>query len=142
MKAALASAAFGLAALSAASPLRAEPTAVQLHDSSAAAKTDAGYELFERHCTLCHGHDGRGHGPVAAALKIAPSDLTQISARNNGEFPAAKVADIIRNGGGVLGHGSSAMLPWGNFFSEKHNPSIGKARIGALVSYLQTLQVK
>ena len=28
---------------------------------------------------MCHGPNGNGGGPAAAALKIAPADLTQIS---------------------------------------------------------------
>lgn len=75
-------------------------------------------------------------------MKIAPTDLTQLSARNNGVFPDEKVADVIRNGGAVLGHGSSSMLAWGHFFSELHKPEIANARIAALVSYLRSLQSK
>jgi hypothetical protein len=86
--------------------------------------------------------DGHGHGPVADAMKIAPADLTQIAKQHGGEYPAGRVADIIRNGGGVLGHGSSAMLAWGIYFSEKHNPAMGKARIARLMDYLRDLQEK
>jgi len=97
---------------------------------------------FVRHCALCHGLDGRGHGPLAEAMKIVPADLTRIAARHKGQFPSAKVADVIRNGGGVLGHGSSAMLAWGLYFSEKHRPEVGRARIRRLVHYLESLQEK
>jgi mono/diheme cytochrome c family protein len=70
-----------------------------------------GQEEFQRHCALCHGLDGKGVGPLADAMKLVPTDLTRLAARSGGEFQANRVADVIRNGGGVLGHGSSAMLP-------------------------------
>jgi len=45
--------------------------------------------MFSGYCAACHGLDGKGTGPAAAALKKAPADLTKISARNGGTFPAA-----------------------------------------------------
>jgi mono/diheme cytochrome c family protein len=99
-----------------------------------------GRDLFIGHCAICHGLDGRGQGPLAEAMKIVPADLTQIAAKHDGTFADAKVSDVIRNGGAVLGHGSRAMLPWGLYFSERRNPAVGKARIKALVAYLKSLQ--
>lgn len=117
------------------------PAAAQPDDEGAPAES-SGKDEFERHCALCHGLDGRGSGPLAEAMKVMPSDLTRISARHEGTFPAAKVADVVRNGGGVLGHGSTAMLAWGRYFSERNNPAVGKARIKALTDYIESLQQK
>ncbi len=103
---------------------------------------ESGKEIFVRHCALCHGLDGTGDGPLAAALQIAPSNLTRIAVEHNDTFPAAKVADVIRNGGGVLGHGSTAMLAWGLYFSEKRKPEVARARIKALVAYIESIQQK
>jgi mono/diheme cytochrome c family protein len=102
----------------------------------------SGQQAFERHCALCHGLDGRGAGPLADAMKLVPTDLTRLAARNNGEFPSNRVADVIRNGGAVLGHGSSAMLAWGNYFAEKGQPKVAKQRIAELVGYIKSLQQK
>ena len=99
-----------------------------------------GQQEFERHCALCHGLDGKGQGPLADAMKLVPADLTRLAARSNGEFPASRVSDVIRNGGGVLGHGSSAMLPWGTYFGEKGKPEVAKGRIADLVAYIKSLQ--
>jgi mono/diheme cytochrome c family protein len=33
-----------------------------------------GRDSFDRYCAACHGSDGRGTGPVAAALKSRPAD--------------------------------------------------------------------
>ena len=100
----------------------------------------SGSDLYTSHCAICHGLDGRGQGALAQALKLVPADLTQIAAKHEGTFPDAKVSDVIRNGGAVLGHGSTAMLPWGLYFSERRKPAVGKARIKALVAYLKSLQ--
>jgi mono/diheme cytochrome c family protein len=56
----------------------------------------AGRDLFEFYCASCHGRDGKGRGHVAAALKTPPADLTLLSQRNGGNFPAARVTDAIR----------------------------------------------
>jgi len=103
---------------------------------------ESGKTIYLRHCALCHGVDASGNGPLAAALQIAPADLTRLSVEHDDEFPAAKIADVIRNGGGVLGHGSTAMLAWGAYFSEKRKPEVARARIKALVDYIQSIQQK
>ena len=36
----------------------------------------AGAALYPTHCAICHGADGRGDGPAAAALAEPPADLT------------------------------------------------------------------
>ena len=110
------------------------------HSEASTGNVAKGRQLYQDHCAVCHGLDGHGQGPLAAAMKITPADLTRISAAHGGEFPDAKIADVIRNGGNVLGHGTGAMLPWGIYFSERHKPEVGKARIKALVAYIKSLQ--
>lgn len=34
-----------------------------------------GHALYEQHCAACHGADGRGQGPLAAAQPVWPPDL-------------------------------------------------------------------
>src|SRR6056297_2486992 len=53
---------------------------------------DRGAEAFADHCAVCHGTEAIGDGPMAPVLMFAPSDLTRLSARNDGVFPAARVA--------------------------------------------------
>jgi mono/diheme cytochrome c family protein len=119
-----------------------EPPPAGAPAETAADAAPSGSELYLRHCAICHGIDGRGHGPLTEAMKIVPADLTRVTVRSGGTFPDAKVSDVIRNGGGVLGHGSMAMLPWGIYFSERRNPAVGKARIKALVAYIKSIQEK
>ncbi|WP_258523617.1 cytochrome c [Roseovarius sp. TE539] len=52
-----------------------------------------GQALFAENCAQCHGEDGRGQGPWAAAMNPPPTDLTQLS--ENGEFPRAHVLSVI-----------------------------------------------
>jgi mono/diheme cytochrome c family protein len=35
-----------------------------------------GEALFQTHCAICHGREGRGDGPSAAGLNPQPADLT------------------------------------------------------------------
>ena len=51
-------------------------------------------------------------------------------------------ADVVRNGGAVLGHGSTAMPAWGNYFAEKGQPKVAKEHIAELAHYLKSLQQK
>lgn len=54
-----------------------------------------GQQTFNDNCTLCHGTDGKGTGPVAGDLDTAPPDLTLLSAANGGAFPGTMVMDTI-----------------------------------------------
>ena len=103
---------------------------------------ETGKEAYLRHCAVCHGLEGYGNGPLADAMKIGPTDLTKIAAQHEGTFPAAKVSDVIRNGGAVLGHGSPAMPAWGLYFAEKGKPEVARARVNALVDYILSIQKK
>jgi hypothetical protein len=81
---------------------------------------------------------------MAKSLKTAPSDLTRISARNNGMFPIAKVRRII---GGeeplAAGHGTRDMPVWGPIFSQvAWDQDLGRVRVDNLARYLETLQAK
>jgi mono/diheme cytochrome c family protein len=118
------------------------PAWAQSDDAEPTKAAESGKDAYLRHCALCHGVDASGSGPLAAAMQIAPSDLTRIAVEHGGTFPSAKVADVIRNGGGVLGHGSTAMLAWGNYFAERGQPEVARGRIKALVAYIESIQQK
>lgn len=99
--------------------------------------------LYRSYCASCHGETGRGDGPIAAHLKPRPTDLTQIAKRNKGKFPADRVSQLIDGRQVVKPHGNSQMPVWGDAFSKTTNDSDEasiKARIAALVAYLESLQ--
>jgi mono/diheme cytochrome c family protein len=54
-----------------------------------------GPTAYLNNCASCHGGDGRGNGPAARGLDVAPADLTQIAARNGGVFPRDAVMSKI-----------------------------------------------
>jgi len=101
-----------------------------------------GVDNFHDYCSPCHGRDGRGHGPVAAALKTAPSDLTTLAAKNNGVFPRARVREYITNGADdIAAHGTSAMPVWGPTFRALDTSDRSVAiRIANVVEYLASIQ--
>jgi hypothetical protein len=69
---------------------------------------EEGRKLFVVYCASCHGEDGRGKGVVAEAMKVPPSDLTQINKRRDGKFPYDEVRDIIS---GLIWKGSTVPAP-------------------------------
>jgi mono/diheme cytochrome c family protein len=103
-----------------------------------------GQNLYGAYCASCHGDDAKGHGPMAAWLKVAPADLTRIAARNGGKFPLERVDRII-SGNEALpsGHGTRAMPVWGPLFSRvTRDQDLGRVRIDNLARYLRDIQVK
>ena len=71
--------------------------ALQLAASQQAIAEDPhlGVIEYELSCMPCHGLGGHGDGPRARTLQTKPADLTKIARANNGDFPTAKVANII-----------------------------------------------
>ena len=77
----------------------------------AAQDIDAGKDLFLSRCAACHGAGAQGDGPMAALISIPVPNLTQLAARNGGEFPRVRVVQTID--GRVLprGHGGDGPMP-------------------------------
>src|SRR5208282_427623 len=76
----------------------------------------SGKEMYLAYCASCHGADGRGNGPAAPALKTPPTDLTQLAAKNGGNFPDAHIMQIIRGDSMTAAHGNKDMPVWGPVF--------------------------
>ena len=100
----------------------------------------SGERDYVRYCALCHGLEGTGLGPLAEAMKAAPANLTLIAQRHGGKFPGDYVKQVIANGGGIKGHGSTAMLAWGPFFGDEPGLGSPDARIDELTHYIEQLQ--
>jgi mono/diheme cytochrome c family protein len=101
-----------------------------------------GPALYQAYCASCHGTDATGRGPMANALKAAPTDLTRISARNGGMFPFPRVSRIIAGEESIpAGHGTREMPVWGPIFSQVDaDQDLGKIRIDNLARYLREIQ--
>lgn len=113
------------------------------------AALEDGGALYAELCAACHGVAGKGDGPAAAALKAELSDLTQLAARNDGEFPAATVEKVITGSAAMSAHGSSEMPIWGKAFEDvraDRKPgerwAFSRTRIYYLTEYLKSIQVE
>lgn len=102
----------------------------------------AGPEMFKQYCAACHGADGKGNGPAAAALTKQPADLTQLSKKNGGKFPGLRVNNIIIGDDFMAAHGSRDMPVWGIVFRSMGDNIDTQMRLRNLTSYLETLQQK
>jgi len=105
-----------------------------------------GAQLYQNHCATCHGAAGKGDGPAARALKIAPADLTRLAKNNQGKFPDLSIIQILENGSGLAAHGSKDMPIWGPIFRSM-GPAAGGAQVGHLrevnlANFLKSIQAK
>ena len=104
----------------------------------------SGKEMYLAYCAACHGREGKGDGPVAAALKTRPTDLTLLSERNHGRFPSVPVVNVITGSAGVPAHGSKEMPVWGPIFlamAHQHE-SEARLRVANLADYVKSFQQK
>jgi mono/diheme cytochrome c family protein len=103
-------------------------------------------EEFVRACASCHGVDGRGAGPVAAALRTPPADLTVLAERAGGRFPRARVIGVLTGDLAVTAHGSREMPVWSERFAPSDFAATAAAAIYArrwletIASYLDSIQ--
>jgi len=102
----------------------------------------AGRDSFEMYCAPCHGTSGRGDGPVAAALRARPADLTTLARRSGGAYPRERVRDfVIGVGRQPLAHGTTVMPIWGQMFRAFESDARVRERIGNLVEYIESMQL-
>lgn len=83
---------------------------------AAADSLTTGARLFHLHCATCHGENGKGNGPMAEALSVAPTDLTQLAKTHNGRLPIARIAQQIDGRAPLPGHGGT--MPVYGYFLE------------------------
>ncbi len=126
-------------------------TTVRLPELTSAEMAGAAKD-FGTYCSVCHGADARGQGPVARELKTPPADLTKITARAGGTFPAEVVYKRIEGLDMPLAHGTSAMPVWGAIFvnqaigdgvlieDAKTAARVATERMQRLVRYLESIQ--
>jgi mono/diheme cytochrome c family protein len=116
-------------------------------------KVTTGRLEFRQYCAQCHGMSGTGDGPVAAALKKKPANLTLLSKKNGGTFPEQEVREFIDGTKTAESHGTREMPIWGYAFMYRQGALSGsgappltepevKAKIDMLVDYVKSIQKK
>ena len=110
---------------------------------------ETGASVYRTHCATCHGIEATGRGPMAGVMVIKPTDLTALSAQNNGAFPTARVVMRIDGRDPLVSHGSP-MPVYGPFFegddvalkTQAGQPILTSRPIADLLAYLHTVQVQ
>jgi mono/diheme cytochrome c family protein len=113
-------------------------------------RTDLGRFEYDNNCVACHGANGRGDGYYAQYLKLSMPDLTTVSQRNGGVFPADRMQRIIDGREDIKGHGPRQMPIWGAHYNERAEQYYKgtafdaevfiRVRMLALVDYLYSIQ--
>ena len=104
---------------------------------------NSGEYLYHAFCANCHGDHGAGNGPLSDILHVRPPDLTAIAAGNGGVFPRDRIHAAIDGRTSVKEHGPGDMPIWGDVLkaTEGRDEATITKRIGALVAYIERLQV-
>lgn len=123
--------------------LLAQPTIKKVPPSVVTSPADA-KASYNQYCAVCHGAAGKGDGPAAVALKKAPTDLTQLTKKNGGKFPDARVSHYISGQETVAAHGTRDMPVWGQVFHsvDAQSRMIDDLRVHNLTEYVKSLQIE
>lgn len=105
-----------------------EPARTASVPPAASPKPQDGAALYRQFCANCHGLDGKGGGPAAAALPVRPADHTDGAVM--GKLSDADVFRVIKDGGQAVGK-SPVMPRWGGILTD--------AQIQALVAHVRNL---
>jgi mono/diheme cytochrome c family protein len=102
----------------------------------------SGAGMYVSYCASCHGVNGKGKGPAAAAMRIPPADLTTLAKRNGGKFPEVRVFQSIEGKADLAAHGSREMPVWGTAFRTMggSDEASVKLRVRNLTRHVESLQ--
>lgn len=114
---------------------------------AAGAADPPGKAVFEQYCASCHGMAADGNGPVAAELKVAPSDLRKLGKEFGTPLAKPKLLEVIDGRNMVRAHGTATMPVWGDQLVREVPPSVNteffkRGTILVIIEYLQTLQIE
>jgi len=109
----------------------ATPTTTQSATKSGASPSkpvsiDRGRDLYKVNCTPCHGDQGKGDGPAAAAYNPKPRNHTDAAYMS--KLTDEDIAEVIQYGGAIKG---MPMMP--------SNPALKGADLAAVVAYTRSL---
>jgi len=97
---------------------------LQLHSVLAAGDALKGKPIYEKHCMVCHGPQGKGDGPAGKVLKPPAADFMSAASKKKSE---ADLKDVIENG--KLG---TAMVAW--------KSQLTQAELSDVIGYVMTLR--
>lgn len=113
-------------------------------------RTELGKREYMSNCAVCHGTTGKGDGSYFELLKTRIPDITTISQRNKGVFPADRLYQVIDGREALKSHGTREMPIWGQDYSVQagkyyidtpYDPEVYiRVRILSLIDYIYSLQ--
>ena len=107
----------------------------------AEASRPSGQQFFVNYCASCHGLEGRGDGPLASELRVAPANLRLLAQQNDGSFPTRRIQTAIDGRGMPLVHGLPDMPVWGTVWKrEGLSEAEVRAQTLSVASYIRSLQ--
>lgn len=83
----------------------------------------AGAPIFQSNCVACHGTDGHGDGPAAAALDPAPANLADLGKTAADDYLFWRISE---------GRPNTAMPAWKGVLTEE--------QIWQVISHIRTLK--
>ena len=104
--------------------------ALILSGASAVMAADAakGRPLYQQYCSMCHGAQGKGNGPAAAAMKPRPRDHTESAYMNT--LSDDHLMRVLADGGQAVNR-SPLMPGW--------KGTLTPAQMRDVIAYLRTL---
>jgi mono/diheme cytochrome c family protein len=123
---------------------RAKAATDDKHTAAKPTSPASGEEMFMAYCAVCHGKDAKGDGPAASTLRVAPADLTMLTKKYGGKYPAMKVTSALTGQANLPAHGNKEMPVWGPVFFRMSQGHEGETeqRIANLNHYIESLQAK
>jgi mono/diheme cytochrome c family protein len=102
-----------------------------------------GVDVYMEYCAVCHGTDGKGHGPAASALKGTTPDLTILPKNAAGVLSRADM-ELALTGKGrpIPAHGTADMPMWGSVFKNVYGEGGARMRLSNLMAYIESIQAK
>ena len=85
--------------------------------------TIVGVEVFNANCVPCHGPQGHGDGPAAAALDPAPKNLAELQVQVDDDYLFWRIN---------TGKDGTSMAPWKGILTDE--------QIWQVISFIRTLK--
>lgn len=93
-----------------------------------AGELESGGQLYQQSCAICHGAEGKGNGPAAAALTPKPTDLTNHDYMKT--LTNEQMLKVLKLGG--VGIGKSPLMP-------PTGASLNEQQLKSLVTFMRAL---